>query len=845
MGFPLFDRLPPKDAVSPDALLEGFLDYASEIGVELYPAQEEAILELFSGNNVILATPTGSGKSLVALAAHYRSLARGEVSFYTAPIKALVSEKFFDLCRAFGPDDVGMMTGDASVNTDAPIVCCTAEILAHLALRQGERADVAQVVMDEFHYYADRDRGVAWQVPLLALPHCSFLLMSATLGDTSFFEGELKEQTGRDTALVSSADRPVPLDYDYREMPLHETITELLESGRTPIYIVHFTQRGAAEQAQNLMSIDFLSKDEKHAIKAELAGFRFDSPEGKELKRFVHHGVGLHHAGLLPKYRRMVEKLAQKGHLKLICGTDTLGVGVNIPIRTVLLTRLYKYDGEKTRVLSVREFQQVAGRAGRRGFDTEGSVVAQAPEHVVENRSMERKASGDAKKLKKLKRKKAPDRGYAHYDQGTFDRLVSGTPETLSSSFSVSHAMLLHMLERRGDGCAAIKSLIRGSHESKKQKRAHGRKAIGMFRSLVAAEVVEMLDAPDENGRRVHIHADLQEDFSLNHALSLYLVEALGVLDPEDPDYPVDVLSFVEATLETPRVVILKQVDKLKTDAVNEMKARRVEYDERMAALELIEAAKPKKELLWETFDAYRKHHPWIGDNVRPKSIARDMYEKAASFSEYVKEYGLARSEGVLLRYLTDAYKSLVQNVPDTAKTDEVRDLQEWLGAVVRQVDSSLLDEWERLRHPEEIDAVAPEPAAPADDDITRDHRAFGILIRNEVFRFVRCLALGQLGRGAEMLEQPSDDRWDAARLEEAMAPFYAEHDRLRIDQEARSKKNITIDRSDDGWRVDQVLLDPEDNRDYRVRFVLDQARCSEEQRPVLRLSSLGAGATS
>jgi hypothetical protein len=535
----------------------------------------------------------------------------------------------------------------------------------------------------------------------------------------------------------------------------------------------------------------------------------------------------------------MVERLAQKGHLRLICGTDTLGVGVNIPIRTVLLTRLYKYDGEKTRVLSAREFQQIAGRAGRRGFDTRGSVVAQAPEHVVENRNMERKAAGDAKKLRKLKRKKPPERGYAHYDEATFHRLAQGEPERLTSSFEVSHAMLLHVLERRGDGCAAMKSLIRGCHESDREKRHHARTAIAMFRSLVEAEVVEVGEEPDVDGRYVQIHADLQEDFSLNHALSLYLVEALEVLDPEDPDYALDVSSFVEATLESPRVLLMKQLDKLKTEALNEMKARGVEYEERIAALEEIDNPKPKKEVLWETFDAYRKHHPWIGDNVRPKSIAREMYEMAASFSEYVKEYGLARSEGVLLRYLSDAYKSLVQNVPESRKTDEVFELQDWLGAVVRQVDSSLLDEWELLRHPEEIQiGEEPEAEETPEEDITAGP-AFQVLIRNEAFRFVRHLAFGHWERAAEMLEQPESDRWEAARIEEAMAPYFAEHETIRVDQEARAKKNVLLEPADDGWSVEQIVLDPEDDRDFRARFFVDRARSREEQRPVLRLDAL------
>jgi superfamily II DNA/RNA helicase len=842
--YPLIRRLPGKDEATPDALLEGFLDYADERGLSLYPAQEEAILEIFSGNNVILATPTGSGKSLVALAACYRSLARREVAFYTAPIKALVSEKFFDMCRAFGPDDVGMMTGDASVNADAPIICCTAEILANLALREGVKADVAQVVMDEFHYYADRERGVAWQIPLLTLPQSSFLLMSATLGDTRFFEEELTKHTKRTTVLVKSDERPVPLDYEYRETPLHETISDLLEKRRAPVYIVHFTQRAAAEQAQSLMSIDFLSKEEKQAIKEELYGFRFDSPQGKELKRFVHHGVGLHHAGLLPKYRLMVEKLAQKGYLKLICGTDTLGVGVNVPIRTVLFTQLYKYDGEKTRVLSVRDFKQIAGRAGRRGFDELGTVVAQAPEHVIENKMMEAKAGGDAKKLRKLVRRKPPDRGYSHYEKSTFERLVAGEPERLVSSFDVSHALLLQMLEREGNGCAAIKQLVRDSHESPHMKRVHGRKAIALFRSLVGAEIVTMLREPDEDGRVVRVHADLQEDFSLNHALSLYVVSAVAELDREAPDYALDVLTIVEATLESPRAILLRQVDKLKGEAVAEMKAAGMEYEERMEELEKIEPPKPRKEFVYETFNAFAAKHPWVGENVRPKSIARDMYEMAATFNEYVKEYGLERVEGVLLRYLSDAYKALVQNVPETAKTDEVYDVSEWLGAVIKQVDSSLLEEWERLKDPEAVRQAVEEGVrrpAEAEREITSDERAFTVLLRNDLFRFVQHVARRRFEDACAMVERDGEGgEWTAERLAEAIAPFFDEHGSPRTDPAARAPKNTRIERAADAWIVEQTLLDPEEHAEWRAKLRVDLEKSRREQRPVLELLALG-----
>ena len=384
---------------SSDVLLDRFLDYTSARNLTLYPAQEEAILELLDGKNVILNTPTGSGKSLVASAMIFAALARGRRAVYTCPIKALVNEKWMGLCREFGPDRVGLSTGDATVNREAPILCCTAEVLANIALRQGADADIGEVVMDEFHYYADRDRGVAWQVPLLTMPQARFLLMSATLGDTRFFEDAVTRLNGRPTVTVKSGARPVPLEYAYSEAPLAHAIEQLVDQGKTPVYVVHFTQADAASSAQDFTSLKICSKEQKAEIAARIAGFAFSSPYGGEVRKWLRHGIGLHHAGLLPKYRVLIEQLAQAGLLKVICGTDTLGAGINVPIRTVLFTRLCKFDGQKTAHLSVRDFHQIAGRAGRKGFDDRGFVVVQAPEHVIENLRLSEKTARDGKKV--------------------------------------------------------------------------------------------------------------------------------------------------------------------------------------------------------------------------------------------------------------------------------------------------------------------------------------------------------------------------------------------------------------------------------------------------------------
>lgn len=832
----LAKRLPTPastEATDPDAILEGFFDWLEDSGIDPYPHQEEAVLELLAGNNVILATPTGSGKSLVATAAHFAGLADGRRSFYTAPIKALVSEKFFALCRDFGTEHVGMITGDGSVNPSAPIICCTAEILANQALREGAQTSADIVVVDEFHFYSEPQRGWAWQVPLLELENTQFLLMSATLGDTSRFETGLTELTGRDTALVSSAERPVPLRYQYRTTPLLESVQELLEADRAPIYIVYFTQREATEAAQQFMSTNVLTKEQKEAVKAEVGHFRFDSPIGKDLKRFIGHGIGVHHAGLLPKYRLLVERLAQKGLLKLICGTDTLGVGVNVPIRAVLMSQLFKYDGQRTRVLRVREFQQIAGRAGRKGFDTIGDVWAQAPNHIVENLKAEAKAGDDPKKRKKLKKKKPPERGYAHFGEDTFEKLIHGAPEELTSSFDVSHHMIMNVLDRPGDGKRQMAELIANSHGSAKQKWATARKAYSIYRSLLDAEVVERLDEPDNEGRSVRVTIDLQDDFALTQPLSLFAVEAIDALEPDEPDYELNVVSVIEAIIESPNVILAAQLNRMRTELVTEMKAAGVEYDERMERLEELEWPKPLAEFLYPAFDVFRSHHPWVGhDNVRPKSIVRDMWERAMTFAEYVNLYGLKRSEGVLLRYLGDAYKGLVQNVPEDAKTDELYDLTDWLGELVRSVDSSLLDEWEKLTNPEPDDPDA-EPVLPQLRDITANKRAFRTMVRNEAFRWVLLLAREQTAELAKTSRLSADeiaDRW---------AGYFDDHDEVLTGPDARGPQHFVFD--DATGEVEQTIVDPHGFNEWKARGNVDFEASRDQGHAVVELTDVVA----
>ena len=842
----LLDQLSAADTSTPDDIYTAFVEWTERRGMSLYPAQDEAVMELVTGNNVILATPTGSGKSMVAVAAHFHAMAGGARSYYTAPIKALVSEKFFALCDIFGPDNVGMVTGDSSVNPDAPVICCTAEILANIALREGAAADLGTVIMDEFHFYSDPQRGWAWQVPLLELPQAQFLLMSATLGDVARFERGLTELTGRPTTTVSSAERPIPLHYYYVQTPVQESLEELLSTRQVPVYVVHFSQLEAIERAQNLMSINVCTREEKDRIAELIGAFRFAPGFGKTLNRLIRHGIGVHHAGMLPKYRRLVEQLAQAGLLKVICGTDTLGVGINVPIRTVLMTALSKYDGVRTRLLNAREFHQIAGRAGRAGYDTAGTVVVQAPEHVVENAKAMAKAvakfGDDQKKLRQVVKKKPPT-GFVTWGEATYNKLVESDPEPLSSSFTVTHAMLLNLLERPGDPFAAAKRLLTENHESRATQLKLIKRALGIYRELVASGLVERLDEPDASGRRVRLKVHLQPNFALNQPLSPFAVASLELLDPESGAYALDVVSAIEAILEQPRQVLSAQEKKARGEAVAAMKADGIEYEQRMALLDEVTYPRPLGELLQQSFDVYRKGAPWLGDfELAPKSVIRDMYERAMNFSEYVQFYGLARSEGILLRYLTDGYKALRQTIPTEALREDLEDIIAWLGELVRQVDSSLLDEWEELAAGVSAADLAAEHThesvlTEAPPKLTDNVRAFRVMVRNELFRRVE---LFEAENEAALGELDADAGWDADRWADAMDAYFDAHDDLGVGPDARGPQYLAIETGPTEWKVRQIFDDPAGDHDWGISAVVDLAASDELGSAVVRITAVG-----
>ena len=810
LAYHLYDTNPE---LTEEEAFEAFTNWVADRGIELWPHQEEALMSLMVGDHVILGTPTGSGKSLVALGIHFMAMCFGETSYYTAPIKALVSEKFFNLVELLGRDNVGMITGDVHINTEAPVICCTEEILANQALREGPDALVHSVAMDEFHFFSDTDRGWAWQVPLLTLPKTQFLLMSATLGDVTQIADLLRRQTTRDVSNVTDAPRPVPLSYEYALTPLEGTVELALRKDEGPLYVVHFSQDAALTSAQNLASYGVATKEQREAVKEAMKGAQFSTAFGKTLKRLLGCGVGVHHAGMLPRYRLLVEKLAQQGLLPVICGTDTLGVGINVPIHTVVLMQLTKFDGRKMRRLRSREFHQIAGRAGRSGFDTEGVVIAEAPEHEIENHKAEVKAAGDPKKLKKIKKKRPPE-NFVNWNEDTFNKFIESVPEQLTPRMRITHSMVLAEVEQGGNARARVDQLIEDSLQPAEEKVKLHVRAAEVLQTLIDADVV--VHEVDENGEDVYsVTMDLPEDFALDQPLSPFLLAALELLDPESPEYAFDLVSMVEATLEDPRQVLRAQERKARDAAMAEMKMDGVDYDERLERIADVTYPKPLEDLLDAAFSKYCDAVPWARDYcLRPKSVLRDMLESAADFKGYIQKLGIMRYEGILLRYLSEAFRGLDRTIPEDKRTEQLKDIIAWLGLIVRSVDSSLVDEWENAGAV--LDAAPPDAAGV--EAVVRDRRGLTVLVRNALFSRVRMAAHRD---AAGLGEADGDWGFGERAWMQALDEYYETHEEILLDADARSKAYLMFDEADEEelcvWHVRQIFHDEAGDNDFII----------------------------
>jgi len=814
-------------------VVEVFAAWAADGGRPLYRHQDDATMALAAGEHVVLATPTGSGKSLVATAGVALALNRGERAVWTAPIKALVAEKFFDLVTLLGAERVGLATGDAAINTEADVLVCTAEVLANHALATGPASPFGFACLDEFHFYGDADRGWAWQIPLLEMTGCQMLLASATLGDVSRLVHDLEERSGRTVAQITSVQRPTPLHHQWRVTAVADSVRDAIEAGLSPVYLVHSTQSDAIERAQALASLPLTTRAQRDAIAQALNTVKPTPGFGQVLHRLLGHGVGVHHAGMLPKHRRLVERLASDGLLPVICGTDTLGVGVNLPLRTVIMTALTKFDGRRVRTFTAREFHQLAGRAGRPGFDPDGHVWAQAPEHVIEQLRALTKA-GDDPKLRKRAAKAKPPEGFVHYDEATFQRLIAATPEALTSRFRVTADLVATVLARP-DGPSALTRLLRTNHDPQPRRRQHMRRALAVYRSLEAAGVAARRRDAAGRCQGVDIGSlvddgDERSPLRFSSPLVPFALEVIATFDPDDPAYVVDVVSVIESILDEPRQIVAAQLNAARALAVATMKADGVPYEERMARLDEVTAPRPLAELLSACFDTYRQRHPWIDATPAPRSILREMLESGDTFATFVRRYRLDRSEGLVLRYLSDAWRTLDRSLPDAVFTEQLDDVVTWLGQLIRATDATLLEEWERLAgspHHEHAQPTAPTlgpPGPPA---------AWRTAVRTAAFGWVDLLARRAHAALAERCG------WSPDQLNAAMAPYWAEHAALYTDADARSAAMFELVEHADRWVVTQRLADPAGSGEWRFVAHVPLSESLEQGAPRLVLDSL------
>jgi hypothetical protein len=860
---PLVRILPDtSNSVSPgDALQEAFEGWLTAAGINPYLAQMEAYFAIFGGSSVLLNTPTGSGKSLVALAAHFDALGRGERSIYTAPTKALVNEKFFDLCRRFGSANVGLLTGDASVNRDAPIVCCTAEILSNLAQVEGAARPFAWVVMDEFHYFSDKERGIAWLLPLMLLDGAKFLLMSATIGEIFDAKTLVEALTAQTFELVRSTDRPVPLVFSYKVATEREAINDLRDGGLLPGYVVCVTRNEAAEKALGEPSSGGWSSKS-----VELPEHVFTSPFGRQLKRALRAGIGLHHSGLLPKYRRLVENLSAANELRLIFGTDTLGVGVNLPIRTVLFPQLVRNSGKNEYVrLDAARFQQLAGRAGRAGYatksgDPQGDVWVLAPEDEVERIKAAAKAAAKGGKSKKPAPKAAqrPGPKMPSWSEQTMQNLAASPARPLEVRFEVSAALVMNFVRRGERGIRRLHELIAGLPVKPAEREQLVRDVERVLGTLVARREVRTVPSvaagPSDPliaqssvdtsaggsfavGERSVRRDDDEEAgaMTFDRPLLRFLHDVAWDFLPEDDSPALDLLSLVESVVDDPRVVLGRQAKKLKDELWQAHRERDVDAFDQSAKRDFseerqeIEHPQPLKAEIDEAFDKWDELHPGLTRQMpSAKSVVRDMFELGMGFREYVQHYGLSVVEGELLRHLSEVWRILVKGLPPGRDVERgTKELTEWLGALVRHVDSSLIDEWERLDDPDRAAGFGEPEPIPLPYDVTANPRAFTRMVRNAAFRWVRALA----GRQYDAL---ANEHVSVDALAAAHKTYLDECGRIDLGAAARSP--TLCDFTHGATRVEQTLADPEGFHEWSLVGEVDLAASREEGDAVLVL---------
>lgn len=697
-----------------DLELEFYEKFFIARGLEPYPVQEQAFDHIFAGRSVLVTVPTGTGKTVIGKAAIHKALALGQKAIYTSPLRALTEEKYRELCEDFGADRVGFATGDYKVNPEAPVQVVVAEILWNRIFgeRAGRLADV--VVMDEAHYFNDPERGYVWEQSIIGMdPRTQLVLLSATVGDPQQFCAWVYSVRRVEMELVQSHERRVPLYHEYREAYLIEVVRELYDKGDWPAIIFSFSRDQCFEWARLLRSCPRFTTDEERArIEAACDEELLQGGLAKELRALLVHGIGVHHAGILPRYKQLVERLTLERLCKFVVSTETISAGINLPAKRVVFPALRKFIKGKPRLVTSAEYHQMAGRAGRPQFDKEGIAIALAPEGVVQELRKELKelqkrgrapSEIETERLRKAcyarARSQAQAAGDVTWDRETHRKLVEGKPAALASKTKVTPEQILAIglpdlqAPPPPDGTRLppyldlhMRSVIDHLLLDERSK-AEARRTLDMI-----IDNLKALGVLDEHGRQI-------AGKMINRLRGIDGPFVYYLLMNRDVGYEL-ARELVEFLVDHDVIhrILGREGDEKRREWIHK-RLRERRRDEPMVTWEDVEEEYERTfprelsevEKVHQEFVAGLPHPELHGGKVQ-KTIWKKMEEENLSFLEFVSQNGLEHEEGNLFTYLARVMK-FARMLHEATTLDEFHELEVRVRRRLSAIDERVLEE--------------------------------------------------------------------------------------------------------------------------------------------------------
>ncbi len=691
-------------------------------GIEPYPVQEQAIRHIVAGTSVLVTVPTGTGKTLMAKAALQAAVMRGERAIYTTPLRALTEEKYRELCADFGDENVGFATGDYKVNREAPIQVEVAEILWNRVVGDKSVCPAEVVVMDEGHYFNDPERGYVWEQSIIGLdPRSQLVILSATVGRPDRFCQWASLTRRVPMELVESRERKVPLVHDFREEPLIDTVRELAHKGDVPAIVFVFGREQCFEVARLLKSCRrFTTDEEKAKVEALCDEALLPGGVANELRPLFSHGIGIHHAGILPRYKQLVEQLALERLIKFVVSTETIAAGINLPARTVVFPSLRKFIKNEPRMVTAAEYHQMAGRAGRPQFDDRGLAITLAPEEIVselkkELRDAAKRPAYDEGKVRKSvynkARSEAQRKGDIIWTPESHAELVRGEPAELRSKTKITTEQVLAIgLPDLATTALPGAGFVAPKKTELAERMAEAEASLPPSMRLDIVTMIDNLLLEDRERRGLHkTLAQLVDNLRAIEVIDQHGTQVAGMMIRQlqgmdglfiwyalynhDLDY-VELRQLVEFLVD--HDIIQRQLDRKEEDKKREwVKARlrelrlenpQLTWDDVVAEWER-EHPRPltKVEEVFQAFSA-AVPHPELHGGKKPKNVWATMEDSGMSFLEFVAAEGLQHEEGNLFSYLVRVM-NFANKLGEASHLDQLCDLSDRVRALLARID--------------------------------------------------------------------------------------------------------------------------------------------------------------